>query len=166
MLWQTMNWPGLKGILTRLSAIEAKETPACDHADIEHRLNVLEDHRDLHDRNIESAAADIRMLIDSAHDLENANARCKLAIDEGILKTNRAERRVRTAVSRARKELAALGLEDPSLEAEASELRETDDDGSEESGVRLLPAEVGEDLETPSTIKGVSVEQIKRARGL
>jgi len=154
---------GLTDIRSRLSAVEAKETPPCDHlatiGDLQATVHVLK-------RSIETSEEDVRSLVVAVHDLVDDVERLKLAIDEGILKTNRAERRVRTAVQRARSELAALGLQDPTVEAEASELRDLDGERGDESGVRLLPPAVGADSETPSSVKGISIEQIRRVRGL
>lgn len=49
-----------------------------------------------------------------------------LAIAEGIERVDRAERRVRSAVGRARKRMADLGYADDALEAEAESLRTVD----------------------------------------
>lgn len=87
-----------------------------------------------------------------------------VAIAEGIERTDRAERRVRSVVQRARKELAKLGYEDPGLEAEAQELRLVDGDGGEEDGVRPVPASVETGSEA-SSVRGVPLDVLRRARG-
>lgn len=66
-----------------------------------------------------------------------------LAIDEGISRVERSERRVRASVARARKKLADAGFEDDAIEAEAEGLRLVDGSGSEAQGVLPLPDEVG-----------------------
>lgn len=100
-------------------------------------------------------------------ELSILNARIKeltLAIAEGIEKTDRAEKRVRQVVTRARKELAAHDLEDPALEGEAQELRLVDGDGGEE--LPEVPRPLADDPSFPSSVRGVSREQLLRARGL
>ncbi len=88
-----------------------------------------------------------------------------IAVSEGIERTDRAERRIKATVQRARKQLEALGYDDPGLTAEASELRLLDGEGSEKSGVPPVPAAVAPVESTPSSVRGVSVETLKRARG-
>ena len=56
-------------------------------------------------------------------DLDRRMIELTLATSEGIERVERAERRVRATVTRARKELAAEGFESPGLEAEDAELR-------------------------------------------
>lgn len=87
-----------------------------------------------------------------------------LAVDEGIARVSRSERRVDATVKRARKELAALGYESAGLEAEAAELRLVDGAGSPGGA---LP-EVSEGVapaDAPSSIRGVSAAQLRRVRG-
>jgi len=62
-----------------------------------------------------------------------------LAIGEGIERTERAERRVRATVQRARKELAGHGFSDPAVEAEAAELHLVDGDGGGGGEVQGVP---------------------------
>lgn len=161
-----MDFLGLSDIRSRLSGVEAKETPPCDHSKSDARLDALEDHRETHARNITTTEDDQRLLFAAIDTLTDQIAELKLAIDEGILKTNRAERRVRTAVSRARSELSELGIVDPTVEAEASELRDVDGVRSETVGVLPVRGEVEGNAETPSSIPGVSIEQIRRMRGI
>lgn len=85
------------------------------------------------------------------------------AVAEGIERVERTERRIHATLKRARAELKKRGLEDPGLEAEAVELRNLDGAGGQEQG---MPA-VREALATdPSSIEGLSLEQLQRIRGL
>ena len=87
------------------------------------------------------------------------------AVSEGIERTDRAERRVRGVIQRARKELGARGYEDPGLEAEAYELRAVDGDGGKDGGVPPVPEEVAEVGAEASSIKGVSAEMLRKRWG-
>lgn len=144
-----MDLLGLEDIRRRLHDVESMAPPVCGHSDV-----------------VEDVAARVQRLSEVVDAMVGDHKRLQLAIDEGIQKVNRAERRIRSSVSRARKQLAELGLEDPMLEGEAGEIRDDDGDGSENGRVRLVPPEVGGDPQTPSTIKGVSVEMIRRVRGM
>lgn len=67
----------------------------------------------------------------------------KLAVDDGIRHVDRAERRIRATVKRAREQLSEHGLESAGLEAEAAELRVIDGGGSEPEGVQPVPEDMG-----------------------
>ncbi len=88
------------------------------------------------------------------------------AVSEGIERTDRAERRVRGVIQRARKELGARGYEDPGLEAEAYELRAVDGDGSKDGGVPAVSTEVAEVEPEASSIRGVPAETLRRRWGI
>lgn len=88
-----------------------------------------------------------------------------LAIEEGIERVARAEQRVKEAVRRAKARADAAGYEDPGVEAEVAELDRRDDGGSEQSELSLLHAGVEDDGGHPSSIRGVTIEQLQRARG-
>lgn len=88
-----------------------------------------------------------------------------IALSEGIERTDRAERRIKATVSRARKELKARGYEDPGLDAEAYELRNVDAAGGGEDGVLPMHAPVAEVREEASSVKGVPAEALRRVRG-
>ena len=62
-------------------------------------------------------------ILASQGDLESQVRDLHIAVDEGIQRVDRSERRVRAVVQRARKRLEDLGYEDEGLEAEARELR-------------------------------------------
>jgi len=88
------------------------------------------------------------------------------AVSEGIERTDRAERRVRGVIQRARKELQARGYEDPGLEAEAHELRKVDGDGGHGTEVLHLPEEVAAVEPEASSIRGVPAETLRRRWGI
>jgi len=88
-----------------------------------------------------------------------------LAIAEGIERVGRAEARVTETVRRAKRRADEAGYTDPGIEAEAAELQRVDGDGSEASSVPVLHTDVGDDVSHPSSVRGVSVEQMQRARG-
>jgi len=101
-------------------------------------------------------------------DLGHSDTKIKeltFAISEGIERTDRAERRIRNAIQRARKELAARGFDDPGLEAEAHELRVVDGDGGGDGGMPPVSEEVAEMEPAPSSIPGVSAEQLRKRWG-
>jgi len=87
------------------------------------------------------------------------------AISEGIERTARAERRIGQTVARARAELKKRGYTDPGIEAEGKELRLLDADGGDEGRVPEVPEDVGSDNGEPSSVSGVSRDQLRRARG-
>jgi len=134
----------LAGYMTRLERVESAPTPG-------DRVSNLEDLANSHERALADQQQKIKELT--------------FAVSEGIERTDRAERRIRNAIQRARKELAAHGFEDPGLEAEASELRIVDGDGGGDGGVPVVPEEVAEAESAPSSIKGVSAAQLRRRWG-
>jgi len=131
----------LDGITSRLERVESAPTPADRVLNLE-ELGVAQD-------------AHLDQLTTQIKDLT-------FAVSEGIERTDRAERRVRGVIQRARKELGARGYEDPGLEAEAYELRTVDGDGGKDSGVPAVPEEVAEVGGAPSSIRGVSAELLRK----
>ncbi len=87
------------------------------------------------------------------------------AVSEGIERTDRAERRVRGVIQRARKELGARGYEDPGLEAEDYELRKVNGDGGKDGGVPIVPEEVATVEPEASSIHGVSAAILRKRWG-
>ncbi|MEE8488688.1 MAG: hypothetical protein V3S43_00020, partial [Acidimicrobiia bacterium] len=106
------------------------------------------------DRRLERCEIDVDAIQDERKDLI-------VAISEGIERTDRAERRVKNTIRRARKELETRGYVDPGLEAEDLEFRERDGAGGDEAGLRALPAAVAPVPEETSSIRGVSVETLR-----
>ncbi len=131
----------LGGYLTRLERVESAPTPGDRVANLEKLASAQE-------RELEQQSQKIKDLT--------------FAVSEGIERTDRAERRVRGVIQRARKELGKLGYEDPGLEAEAHELRILNGEGGGDGGVPVVPEEVAAVEPAPSSIKGVSAEQLRR----
>jgi len=134
----------LEGILARLDRVESAPTPTDRVLNLE-ELGVAQD-------------AHLDQLTTQIKDLT-------FAVSEGIERTDRAERRVRGVIQRARKELGARGYEDPGLEAEAYELRAVDGDGGKDGGVPAVSKEVAEVEPTASSIRGVPAETLRRRWG-
>jgi len=134
----------LGGYLARLECVESAPT-ATD------RVVNLEALASAQERQLEAFATKIKDLT--------------FAVSEGIERTDRAERRIRNAIQRARKELGKLGYEDPGLEAEASELRLLDGEGSGDGGLPAVPEEVAEVDGEASSIKGVSAALLRKRWG-
>ena len=88
-----------------------------------------------------------------------------LAIAEGIERVARAENRVTEAVRRAKRRADAAGYVDPGIEAEVAELQRLDDDGGATGSVPVLHQDLAGDDGNPSSVRGVTVEQLQRARG-
>lgn len=136
------------GILDRIEALESAPAPVPSpalpenyEADIETRLALLE------------------------KELKHTN----LAVGEGIERVDRADRRIKATVARARKELADRGYEDPGLEAEAHELHLVDGDGGEEGGVPAVHGDVAAARAAGATewssVKGVPAATLRKVRG-
>lgn len=88
---------------------------------------------------LDEHAAGINALMERLEDQEEKTRGQTLAIAEGIEHVDRAERRVRAAVARARKRMADLGYEDEGLEAEAKGIRELDGEQRELEGMQPVP---------------------------
>jgi len=134
----------LDGITSRLESVESAPTATDRVLNLE-ELGVAQD-------------AHLDQLTTQIKDLT-------FAVAEGIERVDRAERRVRGVIQRARKELGDRGYEDPGLEAEAHELRNVDGDGSKDGGVPAVPEEVAEVGGEASSIKGVSADLLRRRWG-
>jgi len=85
------------------------------------------------------------------------------AVEDGVLRVQRSENRVRAIVQSARRQLAEHGFEDPGVEAEAAQLSLLDGERGEESEVPEVPEVVEDPGDRPSSIPGVTVGQIHRA---
>lgn len=106
--------------------------------------------------------ADIRQIL--AH-FEHEIARLTEAVALGIQHVDRVQNRINATVGRARKELREHGLESPGLEAEYRDLHIVDGGGGEESPVPAMHEDVGPVADEPSSIPGVSRNQLLKARG-
>lgn len=91
------------------------------------------------------------------HDQEFAAL--KLAVSDGILRVDRADKRIQKSVTGARRLLRENGLEHPALEAEFEELGGEDGTGSEEPELQLMPSDVEPNQKTG--IPGVSWAQLQ-----
>jgi len=87
------------------------------------------------------------------------------AIAEGIERTARAERRIGQTIARAKKELKERGFTDAGVEAEDLELHLIDGERSEAGGLQEVPGRLAEPDQQTSSVRGVTVEQMRRARG-
>lgn len=118
-VWTFRRFEGLETALRRASGPELE-------------LGPLEARLDEH-------AGGINSLMERLEDQEERTRAQTLAISEGIEHVDRAERRVRAAVARARKRMADLGYEDEGLEAEAQGIRELDGEQRELEGMQPVP---------------------------
>jgi len=116
-------------------------------------------------QHIELAARYVTELTENVDGLDAWKKEIVIAVGEGIERTDRAERRIKASVQRARKQLESLGYVDDGLESEAVDLRLIDGDGSEKGGVPPVSAEVANAPEESSSVRGVPLETLKRARG-
>jgi len=114
---------------------------------------------------LDSQHADVGELIEQVDSHDAWRKEIVIAVSEGIERTDRAERRIKATVQRARRQLESLGYVDDPLEAEAVELRLIDGEGSEKRGVPPVPAEVENAEPESSSVRGVPLETLKRARG-
>jgi len=116
---------------------------------------------------VESEGPDALAQINSQLELFRATIQeTRLAVADGIERVDRAERRIKATVKRARSELAAEGFESSGLEAENHELQLLD---GGRSGERELPP-VSEEVENvdpaPSSIPGVTADALRKVTGI
>jgi len=107
----------------------------------------------------------IGALGDVVSELSTSHAGLLHAVDEGIQRTERAERRIRTTIRSARKRLADSGVTDDAVEAEAAGLRLIDGDPGEGERVPAVREGVEDAAGETSSISGVSRETLRRVRG-
>jgi len=99
-------------------------------------------------------------------DLRQELGRLTIAVGHGIEHEDRREKRIEATVRRARKQLAELDIQDAGLEAEFDGLSVVDGGGSGGGELPTLPEAVAEGASlAPSSIKGVTQEELARARG-
>ena len=165
MAWITPNkrrhlatQEAIRGIVARLCDLETAPVPALDIEQLRQNLASLHTELGNHRERLVDAEDGVDKLASQAKDFV-------IALADGIQHVDRVERRIKTTVARARKKLAEHGFDDANLEAEADDLRELDGDGGEEAGVLKLPGPVAEPEEEASSIRGVSIETLRRARG-
>lgn len=152
----------LQSIFDRLDTLETAPAPTISPSDVEatrlegrihleQRLGPLESRID----GVESALGD----------MERKVKEWTFAVEEGIERVSRSERRVIASIKRARKELSDAGFESPSLEAEAEELRIVDGKGSDGRRLPEVQPDMGEPDREASSIRGVSAAELNRVRG-
>jgi len=141
----------LDGIVARLEAIQTAQVPPVLGFASDEKVTQLTD--------------ELRQLAVDVESIEHQFKDVVQAVAEGIERTERAERRIQQTVKRARKELKEAGLEDPGLEAESEQLRRSDGGRSLEDGLRPVPSGVVAAEPEASSVRGVSVEVLQRARG-
>jgi len=98
--------------------------------------------------------------------LDERIKRLTLAVAEGIEHIDRKEKRIDATITRARTQLKKQGLESDGLEAEAGQLRKLDGAGGEEQGLPAVREALAETQAQASSVPGVSLEQLHRARGI
>ena len=135
----------LSGYLARLERVES--APASDD-----RVTNLEELATAQDARLDELQTKVKDLT--------------FAVSEGIERTDRAERRVRGVIARARKELAARGYEDPGLEAEDKELRIVNGDGGQDQQLPLVSEDVAKGADEASSIRGVPASVLRRKWGM
>ena len=112
------------------------------------------------------AASELGGLRDAVAAIADWQKDIVIAVSEGIERVDRSERRIHAVVKRARRELAAGGVSDAGLEAENAELRLVDGEGGEANEVPDVREEVALPTTGDSSVKGVSIEMLRRARGM
>lgn len=89
-----------------------------------------------------------------------------LAVSEGIERTDRSERRIQATIRSARRRLAEGGYSDPGIEAEVDQLRAENGESGDPEGVPPVREALALVDPESSSVKGVTVEQLRRARGM
>ena len=143
----------LQGTCARLERLETAPSPELDLKALEGR-RVL-DHRELSAK-IEAVEVRLKMLDDALEGLDGRLRTMTHAVAEGIERTDRAERRIKATVRRARAEFAEFDVEHAGLEAEAGELRLIDAGGSDGRRVPTVREEVEEAPEPPTSIETIA----------
>lgn len=119
---------------------------------LEQRMNALEDTPSVNFDPIRELLEELGERMDSyERDLE-----------EGLDVARRREARIRQTVRRAQTRMEEEGELDPAFVAEVEELQRRDGAASPGEGVQPVPEDVGGG--TPSSIPGVTVEQLRKAR--
>lgn len=152
-------------IQERIERMESAPTPTLDESTTA-RLTELS----RRDGDLQSSVDAITVAIESNQEqiseFREWRKEIVIAVSEGIERTDRAERRIKATVARARGQLKTLGYEDPGLDSEAQELRLIDGGAGEVDGVQPVSEAVGETKQQTSSVRGVPAELLRRARGL
>jgi len=154
----------LAEIRDRVERLETAPVPDLPQS-IDARLTALSRRDAELDDSIHGVAAAIDPLSQEVDEMTAWRKEIVIAVSEGIERTDRAERRIKATVQRARRQLESLGYVDDPLEAEAVELRLIDGDRSGKDGVPPMSAEVANAEPESSSVRGVPLETLKRVRG-
>jgi hypothetical protein len=94
--------------------------------------------------------------------LERTTRNLQLDLEEGIQRVDRAERRTRAVVTKARRELRDAGFEHPGIEAEVADLHLLDGGIGPEEGLPAVREDVamGPPDVSPSAVPGLTVNQL------
>lgn len=105
-------------------------TPPYDDRALREALVALQEALETQGDQIERLQADYKSLV--------------VAVDEGIQDVKRRENRIRASIRRAQEELEEHGVQVPSIEAEAAEIRQLDGEGSPDQGVPPVREDLAE----------------------
>ncbi len=152
----------LTAIFCRLDTLERAPPPAVNRTDLKGTADAILSNLGQRLDPLESRLEGVESTL---HDTDRRVKALTFAVEEGIERVSRAERRIHATVKRARKELAKLGYEDPGLESEAQELHGVDGGGGADGGVPLVPEGVEQVDDPPSSVKGVPASILRRVRG-
>ena len=144
------------GIIGRLEQLESAPQP-------DSTPQVTQEYVDTSLRTIDAGFGQLK---DQIAEVTAGQKELRIAVSEGIERVDRADRRIKATIARARKELKDRGYEDPGLEAEAHELRVVDGDAGGIVEVPEVPEAVGDVAEAPSSIRGVPASALRQVRGL
>jgi len=163
----------LASITNRVDGLETAARPYVDPDDfrsavaaLTQRLDGLVAVMDNQDRAVENVAVNQSTIAQDLLTLQTSQKELIHAVAEGIERTDRAERRIRAVVKRARQELKKRGYEDAGLEAEDLQFRDVDENGSGSDRLLDVQSPVEEAGNAASSVAGVSIDTLRRARGL
>ena len=170
-LWRRVhdNEKAIDRIHGRLEGIESAPIVGVDPGRVkglESNLGVRGAQLDALSGQVEAQATALDVLKARGEDLWERLQKQTLAISEGIERVTRAENRINNTVQRARKELKKLGYTDSGLEAEDRELRLLDAGRGDGSGLHEVQEELEDPDEAVSSVPGVTIGQLRRARGM
>jgi len=89
-----------------------------------------------------------------------------VAVAEGIERVDRSERRIKSTVTRAQKELRKRGFQDATLDAEATDISELNEVRGDQLELPSVHENVGATEQAPSSIPGVPRALMLRFRGM
>lgn len=154
----------LNDIITRLEYLESREILT------QHSPELAELHAKIDSLPPYVPPPDYSAVFDSIDnkigELHKLSGETRLAVSEGIERTDRSERRIKSVVARSQAQLEEHGLTDDALDAEASEIFLIDDDGSQERELSPMRPEVENFGVKTSSVAGVDAQTLRRVRGI